>query len=263
MEKRQEETARLCVREMLLEKLKGFTLLSDVFLSVALRDQAACQHVLRLLTGKEDLTVREVRTQYRISKILSHDAILDVLAEDEEYDDGLHVVYVNAEVDDGSETAALMRYFKISDPEDKSQGALSERVHFLKCEKEGIEVMCEITEEIYEIGEKRRKERRKRRRPGRGQRRRPGRRSRGRPGRRDTPWEDRDSEKSGPEYGGKRGGGRGDRGDHRGERGNRAAVAGEEYGTEESRHGFASLTACFRENVGGSKGVFHGKFPFG
>ena len=61
MEKRQEETARLCVREMLLEKLKGFTLLSDVFLSVALRDQAACQHVLRLLTGKEDLTVREVR----------------------------------------------------------------------------------------------------------------------------------------------------------------------------------------------------------
>ena len=101
MEKRQEETARLCVREMLLEKLKGFTLLSDVFLSVALRDQAACQHVLRLLTGKEDLTVREVRTQYRISKILSHDAILDVLAEDEEYDDGLHVVYVNAEVDDG------------------------------------------------------------------------------------------------------------------------------------------------------------------
>ena len=226
MEKRQEETARLRVREMLLEKLKGFTLLSDVFLSVALRDQAACQHVLRLLTGKEDLTVREVRTQYRISKILSHDAILDVLAEDEkkrlynleiqrrdtvdhcrrtrfygamidseylekgkeyhelaevyifyisetdirragqtvspvrkyseaedeEYDDGLHVVYVNAEVDDGSETAALMRYFKTSDPEDKSQGALSERVHFLKCEKEGIEFMCEITEEIYEIG---------------------------------------------------------------------------------------------------------------
>ena len=154
MEKRQEETARLCVREMLLEKLKGFTLLSDVFLSVALRDQAACQHVLRLLTGKEDLTVREVRTQYRISKILSHDAILDVLAEDEEYDDGLHVVYVNAEVDDGSETAALMRYFKTSDPDDNSQGALSERVHFLKCEEEGIKIMCGITEEIYEIGKK-------------------------------------------------------------------------------------------------------------
>ena len=84
MDKIQEETARLNVREILLEKLKEFTLLSDVFLTVALRDRAACQHVLRLLTGKEDLTVKEVRTQYRISKILSHDAILDVLAEDEE-----------------------------------------------------------------------------------------------------------------------------------------------------------------------------------
>ena len=226
MDKIREETARLNVREILLEKLKEFTLLSDVFLTVALRDRAACQHVLRLLTGKEDLTVKEVRTQYRISKILSHDAILDVLAEDEEkrlynleiqrrdtvdhcrrtrfygamidseylekgkeyqelaevyifyisetdirkagrtvypvrkysetdnteYDDGLHVIYVNAEVDDGSETAELMRYFKMSDPDDLSQGALSDRVHFLKCEEEGIKLMCKVTEEIYEIG---------------------------------------------------------------------------------------------------------------
>ena len=67
-------------------------------------------------------------------------------------DIGLHVIYVNAEVDDGSETAALMRYFKTSDPDDNSQGALSERVHFLKCEEEGIKIMCGITEEIYEIG---------------------------------------------------------------------------------------------------------------
>ena len=228
MDKIREETARLNVREILLEKLKEFTLLSDVFLTVALRDRAACQHVLRLLTGKEDLTVKEVRTQYRISKILSHDAILDVLAEDEEkrlynleiqrrdtvdhcrrtrfygamidseylekgkeyqeladvyifyisetdirkagrtvypvrkysesddadYDDGLHVVYVDAEVDDGSDAAVLMRYFKTSDPEDQSQGALSDRVHFLKCEEEGVRILCEITEEIYEIGKK-------------------------------------------------------------------------------------------------------------
>ena len=226
MDKIREETARLNVREILLEKLKEFTLLSDVFLTVALRDRAACQHVLRLLTGKEDLTVKEVRTQYRISKILSHDAILDVLAEDEEkrlynleiqrrdtvdhcrrtrfygamidseylekgkeyqeladvyifyisetdirkagrtvypvrkysesddadYDDGLHVVYVNAEVDDGSDAAVLMRYFKTSDPEDQSQGALSDRVHFLKCEEGGMDIMCEVAERIEARG---------------------------------------------------------------------------------------------------------------
>ena len=45
-----------------------------------------------------------------------------------------------------------MRYFKTSDPDDLSQGALSDRVHFLKCEEEGIKLMCKVTEEIYEIG---------------------------------------------------------------------------------------------------------------
>ena len=49
-------------------------------------------------------------------------------------------------------TAELMRYFKTSDPDDLSQGALSDRVHFLKCEEEGIKLMCKVTEEIYEIG---------------------------------------------------------------------------------------------------------------
>lgn len=78
MEQIQKNTDRLSAREKLLERVKNFTLLSDVFLSVALRDKAACQHVLRLLTGKEKLTVKAVRTQYRISKIISHDAILDV-----------------------------------------------------------------------------------------------------------------------------------------------------------------------------------------
>ena len=57
MEQIQKNTDRLSAREKLLERVKNFTLLSDVFLSVALRDKAACQHVLRLLTGKEKLTV--------------------------------------------------------------------------------------------------------------------------------------------------------------------------------------------------------------
>ena len=47
------------------------------------------------------------------------------------------VTYVNAEIDDGSETARLMSYFKTADPEDMSQGELSNRVHFLKYEEGG------------------------------------------------------------------------------------------------------------------------------
>ena len=215
-------------REERVAIARGFNLLSNVFMSVALNDLPACQHVIRILTGIKDLTVKEIRTQYRISKITSHDAILDVLAEDaegklinleiqrgdtvdharrtrfysamidsellqkgKEYyempevyiiyiseddiwkdkrttypvkkqfvgteitcDDGLHVLYVNAAIDDGTETAKLMKYFKKADPADMSQGDLSRRIHFLKCEEGGFKVMCQITEKLVQEGKK-------------------------------------------------------------------------------------------------------------
>ncbi|HJA11400.1 MAG TPA: hypothetical protein H9799_00350 [Candidatus Mediterraneibacter merdipullorum] len=52
------------------------------------------------------------------------------------YDDGVHVIYVNAEVNDGSRIAKLMEYFKTADPEDDSEGELSKRVHYLKRENQ-------------------------------------------------------------------------------------------------------------------------------
>ncbi len=214
-------------REQLLEKARQFNLLSDVFMSVVLNDKAACQHVVRILTGISDLIVKEVRAQYRISKITSHDAILDILAEDSKgklynleiqrsdtidharrtrfyaamidsecllkgqsysempevyifyisetdlwkagrtvyevekcfkgtgvsYEDGIHIVYVNAAVDDESDIARLMQYFKTADPEDMSQGALSKRVSFFKKDEEGgAGEMCDVSKEIYEMG---------------------------------------------------------------------------------------------------------------
>jgi len=213
-------------REERVTDARNFNLLSNVFMSVALNDLPACQHVIRILTGIKDLTVKEVRTQYRISKITSHDAILDVLAEDAEgklinleiqrgdtvdharrtrfyaamidsellqkgkeyyempevyviyiseddiwkagrttypvkkqlegteisYDDGLHVLYVNAAIDDGTEIADLMKYFKKADPTDMSQGDLSRRIHFLKYEEGGYKVMCQITEKFVQEG---------------------------------------------------------------------------------------------------------------
>ncbi|MCD8009762.1 MAG: hypothetical protein LUF34_02995 [Lachnospiraceae bacterium] len=68
------------------------------------------------------------------------------------YDDGKHVIFVNAAVDDGSEVAKMMQYFKKADPDDMSQGELSERVHYLKTEKGGYKEMCEVAEKIYEQG---------------------------------------------------------------------------------------------------------------
>lgn len=224
--KKQMQSIRL--REELIAQAKQFNLLSNVFMSVALKDIPACQHVLRIITGIKDLKVKEVRTQYYISKLTSHDAVLDILAEDGDgklynieiqradtldharrtrfygamvdseflqkgknydempevqiiyisetdiwkqgktiyhvqkslgdenmpYDDGKHVTYVNAAVDDGSAIAKLMEYFKTADPKDMSQGDLSKRVQFLKCEEGGDDIMCEITDRILEEGKK-------------------------------------------------------------------------------------------------------------
>ena len=46
-----------------------------------------------------------------------------------------------------------MQYFKTANPEDKSQGALSERVRYLKFAEGGHEEMCEITDEIFREGQ--------------------------------------------------------------------------------------------------------------
>lgn len=212
--------------EEMLEIAKKLTLLSDVFMTVALGDELACQHVIRILTGNPGLRVLSVKTQYRISKLVSHDAILDVLAEDEDgklynleiqradtidharrtrfygamidsealekgksykelpevhiiyisetdlwhggrtcyqvkkcvedmtipYEDGMHVMYVNTEVDDGTAVAKLMQFFKTADPTDMSQGELSKKV---KRMKEGEdEAMYDAANEFIELGRK-------------------------------------------------------------------------------------------------------------
>lgn len=47
------EEGRLAERERRLKDLEQLTLLSDVFMSVALSDLKACQHVVRILTGNQ------------------------------------------------------------------------------------------------------------------------------------------------------------------------------------------------------------------
>ena len=224
----QPQFRRIYVRDKSLAQAKEFSLLSNVFMTVALKDIRACQHVLRIATGIKDLVVKEVRIQYYIAKVTSHDAILDILAEDGNgqlyiieiqrsdtidharrtrfygsmldseflqkgksydempevhviyisetdiwkqgravyrvektfdgtdipYDDGRHVTYINAAVNDGSDIAKLMKYFKTADPMDMSQGDLSKRVHFLKCEEGGNDIMCTVTDQILENGKK-------------------------------------------------------------------------------------------------------------
>ena len=45
-----------------------------------------------------------------------------------------------------------MKFFKTADPNDLSHGELSNRVHVLKCEKEGEDPMCAITQSFVDEG---------------------------------------------------------------------------------------------------------------
>ena len=69
------------------------------------------------------------------------------------YDDGQHIMYVNAAINDGTKTANLMQYFKTADPDDMNHGDLSKRIHLLKCEEGGYQEMCEISEKIFKEGQ--------------------------------------------------------------------------------------------------------------
>lgn len=216
----------LRTREERLAFARSMNLFSTPFMREVFKDDKATQYVLRILTGKKDLKVKENLTEYRISKLDTRDAVLDVIAVDEEgvfyhieiqlansddhvrrvrfyssmvdsellekgtpytdlpdtyifyismndileinqpiaevkstigannkaYDDGKYIYYVNAGVDDDSDIAKLMNYFKTADPNDSSQGDLSDRVHVLKCDKEGEDSMCAITQSFVDEG---------------------------------------------------------------------------------------------------------------
>ena len=77
-----ETDSRIRHREFLLQGIEKLTLLHDTFMKVALKDVEACQHVIRILMDDPTIEIVEVRSQYRISKLVSKDAVLDILAED-------------------------------------------------------------------------------------------------------------------------------------------------------------------------------------
>ena len=60
--KESEKQSRILEREKLIEEVKKLTLFDDVFMSAVLEDIPACQHVLRILTGISDLSIRTVKS---------------------------------------------------------------------------------------------------------------------------------------------------------------------------------------------------------
>lgn len=205
-----------------------FNLMDDDFFSVVMTNKEACQFVIRTLTGIEDLTVIDVKTQYSIRNLGGHSVILDCYAEDSNHkihnieiqvknndnqpkrvryyrtaidfsimekgcsyeelpdvymifisafdmfglgrnhyegekrlknsdyiiDDGVHELYFNTAVDDGTPLSELLQYFKKSDPNNNNFGALSEAVRYQKETAEGVGHMCQAVERYGDEREK-------------------------------------------------------------------------------------------------------------
>lgn len=67
-------------------------------------------------------------------------------------DNGLHEVYVNTAIDDGSEISELMQCFLQTDVDNDKFTKLSQRVYCFKHNEEGIKTMCSISEEFRQEG---------------------------------------------------------------------------------------------------------------
>ena len=228
MTKKLSESSLLLTQEELQKHILGMTLFNDLLARAVLEDKEACEHILRILTGIKTLVIKKNKTQYVISKLSSHNIIMDVLAEDANnklyeieiqkadggiahekrmlyyastiineyffkgdqtyasvpelhifyisqtdiwklgktcypilkflgdtttpYNDGLHMCYINAEVNDSSDIAQLMQYFSTAAADDFSQGKLSQCINNLKTTKEGLTTMDNFSKQIYEAG---------------------------------------------------------------------------------------------------------------
>ena len=79
-------------------------------------------------------------TTYHIDKVIRENGIT--------VDDGLHEIFVNAAVDDGSNIAELMQCFKQKDLNNPKFKAVTRRFKELKETEGGLNAMCKIMEDI-------------------------------------------------------------------------------------------------------------------
>ena len=57
-------------------------------------------------------------------------------------------------MNEGDQISGLMSYFKSADPDDMNHGELSQRLHFMKREAGGEEILCKISEGFIKEGKR-------------------------------------------------------------------------------------------------------------
>ncbi len=66
------------------------------------------------------------------------------------FGDGSHIIYVNGEIKDDTALGKLMSDFACVDPQQMNYEVLAARASYYKSNKEGVQTMCRIVEEIVE-----------------------------------------------------------------------------------------------------------------
>ena len=83
-------------------------------------------------------TLKRNKASYEVKRYIDGEA----------YDDGMHQLFFNTAVDDGSELSKLLQYLKNSDENNNNFGALSQAVRYHKVDEKGVEYMSSIVQEI-------------------------------------------------------------------------------------------------------------------
>ena len=69
-------------KEKLKKTSKDMVLFDDTLFAVAFEDKAACQELIRIVTGDESLVVIDNKTQYTIHNVENHSVTLDLTVKD-------------------------------------------------------------------------------------------------------------------------------------------------------------------------------------
>ena len=67
---------------------------------------------------------------------------------DRPFDDGLHIIYVNGEIQDETDLGWLMHDFRCTKSADMHFKELRERAHYFKETEEGVKAMCKAIEDM-------------------------------------------------------------------------------------------------------------------
>ena len=149
------------------EEQKAFVsklnVIDDVFFQKTAEDNEVAEEMLRIILKKPKLKVIDSKVQRFLRNTGAHSVVLDLICEDENrtiyhidrviketgtiVENGTHEIYVNTAVDDKSEIAELMQYFKKSVGQNPKFPKTCSRVDYFKKTKEGASIMCKLVED--------------------------------------------------------------------------------------------------------------------